>query len=150
MAWLGPLLGCSRKPKVVTIDQLKFPVIRILESSTESKNGGHAQVIVDKEGLSHIPVQSLFYVTDPLIIDSNANVLDMKDIKNEHGGLWVMINPQGQMPVQFTLLQRKETGIEAARELVANCRFLGRDLDSERTEFRRERIRKATNGEEII
>lgn len=150
MAWLGALFGCTRKPKVVTVDQLKFPVIRILESSAESKSRSHARVIVDKEGLSHIPVQSLFYVTDPLIIDSNANVLDIKDIKNEHGGFWVMIHPQGEMPVKFTLVQGKETGIEAARDLVADCAFLGRDLDSKRTEFRRERIRKATKGEEII
>lgn len=150
MAWFGSLFGCTQKPKVVTIDQLKFPVIRILESSSENQDRSQARVILDKEGLSHIPVQSLFYVTDPLIIDSNANVLDMKDIKNEHGGLWAMLHPQGEMPVKFTLVQRKETGIEAARDLVANCRFLGRDLDSQRTEFRRERIRKATNGEEII
>ena len=45
-----------------------------------------------------------------------------------------MINPSGQMPVKFTLLERKETGIEAARDLVANCRFLGRDLGSDHTD----------------
>ncbi len=161
MAWFGSLFGCTRKPKIVTIDQLTFPVIRILETremprhsggetTTESKYIGHALIIVDKKGLSHIPVQELWNVTDPLIIDSSAKVLVMKDIKNEHGGLWTMINPSGQMPVKFTLLEHKETGIEAARDLVANCRFLGNDLNGEHTELRRERIRKAVKGEEII
>ncbi len=149
VAWLGSLFGCSRKPKVVTIDQLKFPVIRILESSTESKDRSHARICDDPEDLSRIPVQSLWYVAEPLVIDSNANVFDMKEIKNQHGELWMMINPSGQMPVKFTLHEHKETGIEAARNIVANCRFLGRDLDQERTELRRERIRKATQGVEI-
>ncbi|MEQ1829411.1 MAG: WG repeat-containing protein [Pirellula sp.] len=161
MAWLGSFLGCTRKPKVVTIDQLSFPVIRILvtreepvhgdgETTTKSKYVGHALIFADKQGFSRIPVQELWNVTEPVVIDSNATVLDIRDIKNEHGGLWAMINPSGQMPVKFTLLERKETGIEAARDLVANCRFLGRDLGSDFTELRRERIRKATKGEEII
>ena len=161
MAWLGSLFGCTRKPKVMTIDQLSFPVIRILETREEPVHGdgettakskyvGHALIIVDKEGLSRIPVQELWNITDPVVIDSNATVLDIKDIKNEHGGLWAMINPSGQMPVKFTMVERKETGIEAARNLVANCTFLGRDLGSDFTEHRRERIRKATNGQEII
>ncbi len=161
MAWLGSLFGCARKPKAVTIDQLSFPVIRILETSQPPNHGdketradsqyiGHARICVDKDGLSRIPVQELWNVTNPLVIDSNANVFDIKDIKNEHGGLWVMINPSAEMPVKFTLLQHKATGIEAARDIIANCSFLGRDLDTERTELRRERIRKATKGTEII
>ena len=71
MAWIGSLFGCTRKPKVMTIDQLSFPVIRILETreepvhgdgetTTKSKYVGHARIIVDKEGLSRIPVQELF------------------------------------------------------------------------------------------
>lgn len=120
IAWLGSLFGCTRKPKVVTIDQLAFPVIRLLDTSSESERRLYAEIIVDKDRLSRIPVQDLWYVTAPLVIDSNANVLEMKDIKNEHGGLWAMINPTGQMPVTFTLLQRKETGIEVARDLIAS------------------------------
>lgn len=161
MAWLGSLFGCTRKPKVVTIDQLSFPVIRILETrerpspsdagiTTESKYIGYARIYFDKEDLSFIPVQELWNVSDPLVIDSNANVLEMKEIKNQHGGLWTMIHPQGQMPVKFTLFQRTKSGIEAARDVVASCRFLEGDLDHEHTELRRERIRKATKGEEII
>jgi hypothetical protein len=160
MAWLGSLFGCTRKPKVVTIDQLSFPVIRILETrerprhseaeiTSENKYLGYARICVDKEDLSLIPVQELWNVTQPLIIDSNANVLELKDIKNEHGGLWIMINPQAQMPVKFTLLQRKDTGIEAARDLIANCTRLGK-LNSEDSDLRRDRIRKATKFEEII
>lgn len=150
MSWLGSLLGCARKPKVVTIDQLSFPVIRILDTTTESKDRSYAQVILDKEALSRIPVQELWYVNAPVVIDSNGKVLDMKDIKNEHGGLWMMINPSSQMPVKFTLVQRNEAGIEAARDLIAECRFLGGDLDGERTELRRDLIRKAVTIEEII
>ena len=150
IAWLGSLFGCTRKPKVVTIEQLSFPVIRILDTSPEDERRLYAEIIVDKEALSRIPVQDLWYVTDPLVIDSNANVLEMKDIKNEHGGLWAMINPTAQMPVTFTLLQRKETGIEVARELIANFNFLRSDLDSNQSELRREKIRKATKIEEII
>ena len=59
-----------------------------------------------------------------------------------------MINPAGQMPVTFTLLQRKETGIEVARDLIANFSFKRSDLD--KSELRREQIRKATKIEEII
>ena len=106
----------------MTIDQLSFPVIRILvtceepvngdgETTTKSKYVSHARIIVDKEGLSHIPVQELWNVTNPIVIDSNANVIELKDIKNENGGLWMMINPSEQIPGQVTLLQRQETGI---------------------------------------
>lgn len=148
IAWLGSLYGCTRKPKVVTVDQLAFPVISLLDTSAEGERRLYAEVIVDKEALSRIPVQDLWYVTNPLVIDSNAQVLEMKDIKNEHGGLWAMINPAGQMPVTFTLLQRKETGIEVARDLIANFSFKRSDLD--KSELRREQIRKATKIEEII
>ncbi len=150
IAWLGSLFGCTRKPKVMTIEQLSYPVIRILDTSPEGERRLYAEIILDKEALSLIPVQDLWYVTNPLVIDSNANVLEMKDIKNEHGGLWAMINPTGQMPVTFTLLQRKETGIEIARDLIANFNFLRSDLDSNRSEIRRERIRRATKVDEII
>ncbi len=161
VAWLASLFGCTRKPKVVTIDQLSFPVIRILETRVKPRHSeaeitsksnyiGYARICLDKEDLSRIPVQELWNVTEPLVIDSNANVLEMKDIKNEHGGLWIMTHPSGEMPVKFTLLQRKDTGIETARDLIANCRYLEGSLDQEHTELRRERVRKATKVEEII
>jgi hypothetical protein len=86
----------------------------------------------------------------PIVIDGAARMLDMKEIKGERGGLWMMVNPNGLMPIRFTLVQRKDAGVEAARALIARSQFIGRYLDSEGTNSRRQRIEVATSMSEII
>lgn len=73
IAWLGSLYGCTRKPKVVTVDQLAFPVISLLDTSAEGERRLYAEVIVDKEALSRIPVQDLWYVTRAIARQSTVN-----------------------------------------------------------------------------
>ena len=147
LAWLGSLLGCNRKPKVVKVDQLSFPVIRVFE---DAKNSVFIEAIENKEDLSFMSTgYGLLDAHAPLVIDSNANICEMTDIKTRYFGLWVLIRPTGQQPFHFTLIQRKESGIKAAQGLIANCRFFG-NLDEKRSELRREQIRKATKVEEII
>ncbi len=85
-----------------------------------------------------------------IVVDGTAKIFEMKGIIVERGGLWMMLNPTGQMPVRFTLLHRRDSGIAPARSLIANCKYLGRDLDDEHTELRRDRIRLAKDMADIL
>lgn len=150
-AWLGSLFGCTRKPTVVTIDQLTFPVVRIFGTSTERKISSYTEVVANKEDLSYASMDFLGDAVDtnsPIVIDSNANIVDMKNMKLYHGGLWIMIYPTSQQRFHFTLVKRKETGIEASRNLIVKC--LRRGWDGERQELRCERIRQASTMEEMM
>ena len=156
-AWAGALLGCSREPVVVPAASLTFPVVLITGGAAASNALPHrARVFASLDQLSHMRVE-LYSVTSsktsaeaPKVIDANAQVLDMMNIEGEHGGLWIMANPTGMMPIRFTLVRREQTGIGPARDLIAAAEFLGHDLDSERKELRSERIRKATSMAEVM
>jgi len=74
----------------------------------------------------------------------------MKDMKGDRSGLWMMANPTGLMPIDFTLFQRKQTGLEAARTIIAKSKYQGPDLDEERRTLRTERILRAKSMAEII
>lgn len=146
VAWLGSLFGCTRKPKVVKIDQLSFPVVRIFETST---NSIFVEAVSNKEDLSYMSVgYGSFDTNPPIVIDSNANFFDMKDIKMCYFGLGAMISPTSRQRFQFTLLQRKETGIEASRNLIV--KYLMRGRDEEHQKLRCERIRQASTMEEMM
>jgi hypothetical protein len=54
------------------------------------------------------------------------------------------------MPIQFTLVRHPKSGIEAARTLLETCDYLGRDLDGDRAQLRRKRIRQAQTMADII
>ncbi len=156
-AWAGALLGCSREPVVVPAASIAFPVVLITGGAAASNALPHrARVFANFDQLSHMRVE-LYSVTSsktsaeaPKVIDANAQVLDMMNIEGEHGGLWIMANPTGMMPIRFTLVRREQTGIGPARDLIAASDFLGHDLDSERKELRSERIRRATSMAEVI
>ena len=146
VAWLGSLIGCTRKPKVVKIDQLSFPVIRIFETST---NLSYIEAVANKEDLSYMSIgYDLLDTHSPIVIDSNANILDMKDIKARYFGLGVLIRPTSQQPFHFTLVQRREIGFEASRKLIVKYLLLGRD--EEKKKLRSERIRQASTMEEMM
>ncbi len=147
-AWLVSLFGCTRKPVVVPIDQLSFPVVRIFGTSTDSS---YTEAVANKEDLSYASMDFLGDAVDtnsPIVIDSNANIVDMKDIKLYYGGLGIMINPTSQQRFHFTLVQRKETGIDASRNLIV--KFLMRGRNEEYQKLRCERIRQASTMDEMI
>jgi hypothetical protein len=155
-AWMGSLLGCSSGPVVVPVDSLTFPVVLVTGTRPTLFVAHVARVVVDKEDLSRMRSELYSGLSDtaatdpPIVIDAAAKVADMTQIKGEHGGLWMMAHPTGMMPIRFTLVQRKDQGIEAARALIADCEFLGHDLDAERRQSRSERIRRATSMAEIV
>jgi hypothetical protein len=119
-AGLGTLFGCDRKPVTVPVSSLFAS-----RSSTMLSN-------------------------PPTVLDSAANIFEMKEIKAGRSGLWMMINPQGLMPFSFTLVKHKDTGTNAAQALIAECEYIGRDLDNERRDLRATRIRQANTMAEII
>ena len=155
-AWAGSLLGCSRAPVVVPMEGLTYPVVLITGTRPTLGVAHVARVVMDKEDLSHMRSELYSGLSDteatdpPIVIDTTANISDMTQIKGEHGGLWMMAHPTGMMPITFTLIQRKLQGIEAARALIADCVYLGHDLDTERSQLRSERIRRATSMVEIV
>lgn len=155
-AWAGTLIGCSRAPVVVPVDSLKFPVVLITGTRPTLAVAHIARVVVDKEDLSRMRSELYSGLSDttatdpPIVIDAAANLADMTQIKGEHGGLWMMTHPTGMMPITFTLIQRKQTGVEAARALIADCEYIGPDLDKERRQLRSERIRRAASMAQIV
>lgn len=155
-AWASSLLGCSREPVVVPASSLSFPVVLIIGSAPSSSLPHRARVMADLDELSHMRVELYSQTSSktsaeaPKVIDAKAQLLDMMNIEGEHGGLWIMAHPSGQMPIRFTLVRRKEQGIAAARALIADCEFLGHDLDSDRKQLRSERIRGAETMAEVM
>ena len=155
-AWMGSLLGCNRAPVVVPVDSLTYPAVLITGTRPTLFVAHLARVVVDREDLSRMRSELFSGLSDttatdpPIVIDSNAKLADMTQIKGEHGGLWMMAHPTGMMPIQFTLIQRKQQGVEEARKLIADCEYIGPDLDKERRQLRSERIRRATSMAEIV
>lgn len=152
----GLLAGCSQQPASVPVESLAFPVVLITGTSPRGTLPSRARIVVNKEDLGLMRVLLYTELTDtvlsdpPIVIDSAARMLDMKDIKGKHGGLWMMVNPNGLMPIRFTLIRRKETGFETARATIARSRFIGRSLDSEGIARRRAGIAAATSMSAVI
>ena len=150
------ILGCDAPPVNVSIDSLSFPAVLFTRSLARGALPCHATRVEAKEHLSLMRLEIYSTISDrtiseaPIIIDGAAKIFEMKDIIGERGGLWMMVNPTGQMPIRFTLSPRRETGIAAARSLISNCKYLGRDLDNERTELRRDQIRLAKDMTDIL
>jgi hypothetical protein len=150
------LAGCSREPEVVPVGSLAFPVVLITGTNPSNALPHRAKVIADASELGRMRVEQYSTLTDttisdpPIVIDSAASIFDMKDIEGEHGGLWMMANPTGMMPIRYKLVRREPSGIEPARTLIANCKYLGGDLDQDRRELRSERIRRAGSMAEIM
>lgn len=155
-AWISSLLGCGRKPTVVQVDDLSFPVVLIVGTSAKSPIPSSAKVIPNKAELSRMRVELYSPLTDttisdpPIVIDFSGATFEMNNIQGENGGLWIMANPTGQMPIRFTLSHRKESGIESARALITRCKYLGYDLDQDRKLLRCERIKQAESMTTIM
>jgi hypothetical protein len=155
-AGLGTLFGCDRKPVTVPVSSLSFPVLVIFAASTPSSTWRRAEICLTTEDLGLMRVDlfasrsSTMLSNPPTVLDSAANIFEMKEIKAGRSGLWMMINPQGLMPFSFTLVKHKDTGTNAAQALIAECEYIGRDLDNERRDLRATRIRQANTMAEII
>jgi hypothetical protein len=158
-AWLasiGWLCACSRETPVETIDSLNFPVILVVGTSAKQTVPSQAEVIENKHALSQMRVGLYSTLSDttlsasPIVIDSTEAVFQMRKIKGEHGGAWMMLNPNGLMPIRFDLIRAQKGGIDAARAVLENCTYLGRDLDTDRTALRQTRIRQAKNMVEVM
>jgi hypothetical protein len=145
-------MGCAAKPAVVPVEKLTFPVVLIyrdqktLECSQTEFNSDAAEL-----GLMGVQHYLFLPESEPLyVVDSSGRVCEMREIKGQHGGLWLMANPSGLMPIKFTLVERKETGTEAARQLLLSCKYLGRDVDRNATAKLRDAVAKATTVGEMI
>jgi hypothetical protein len=155
VAWSGSS-GCEGKPAVVTTESLSFPVVLITGTATGGELPSRADVVVSKEDLGQMRVGIFSPLTDttrsdpPIVIDSTGLVCEMRDLKGQRGGFWMMANPTGLMPITFTLIRRRESGIAAARQLITGCSYLGPDLDEERRKQRCERIGQAGSMDVIM
>ena len=154
---LAALLGaCHQAPKVVPLKDVAFPAVLIIGSSARDQVAHAADIEPNQRDLSLMRVETYLGIGDqtlsdpPIVIDSNARIYYMTEIKGQHGSLWMMMNPTGLMPLTFKLVERKEQGLDAARTLISACEYLGRDLDSERRVARVQRMAKATSMAEII
>lgn len=149
------LLGCHREPKPVPVSKLAFPVILVVGTKPNNEVAHEANVMANADELSHMRVERYGALSDtdrndpPIVIDANAAIYDMKEIKGAHGAMWMMINPTGMMPIQFKLIPREESGISAARDLVLACRFFDYVMDSDQLNERREHVRLADTMQEI-
>lgn len=149
------LLGCHREPKAVPVTSLSFPVVLVTGTRPSHELPHRARVLANAGQLGHMRVELYSALTDttahdpPIVIDSRAAVFEMKEIQGEHGGMWMMANPTGMMPVRFKLMPRGDGGIVAARAIVAACDHFEYVMDSEQRDQRRERIRRAGSMAEI-
>ena len=149
------LLGCKGEPKPDPVSRLSFPVVLVTGTKPNNEVAHRARVMASADELGHMRVELYSGLSDPtrndppIVIDSKAAIYDMKEIKGEHGGLWMMANPTGMMPIQFKLVPREESGLEVARTLVLACTYLDYVMDSDQREQRRERIRRAVSMQEI-
>jgi hypothetical protein len=157
-ALMSVLPGCQRRPAPpvpVAVDSLSFPVVIVTGTHPSRIIPARADVAMDRQELGRMRTETYARINDktvsdpPIVIDMAAAAFDMKDIKGQRGGLWMMANPTSRMPIAFTLIRRKESGIAAARTIIAASTYLGRDFDEERTALRRQRVRQAQTMAEI-
>lgn len=149
------LLGCKGEPKPVPVGSLSFPVVLITGTKPNNEVAHRARVMANADELGHMRVELYSTLSDtenndpPIVIDAKAVIYDMKEIKGEHGSLWMMANPTGRMPIQFKLIPREENGLEAARAIAAACEYFEYVMYSEERDRRREHIRRAGSVTEI-
>ena len=147
--------GCDSAPVAVSLDRLSFPVIIVTGTNTSNILPYRAEVVSNGEELGRMSQETYARINDttqtdpPIVIDRSGAAYDMKDIKGEHGGLWMMANPTSRMPIHFTLFRRREAGLDAARAIIAKSKYLGPDIDEERTKLRAARILLAKSIAEI-
>lgn len=145
------LAACSPAPKVVPVEGIAFPVVLITSQDPTNAAPHRADIETSARDLSLMRVERYSTLASPpIVIDSNARIYDMNEIEGAHGGLWMMVNPTGLMPITFQLTERREQGPDAARGLISACEFLGRDIDSERRVARVARLASVQTIPEMI
>lgn len=145
------LAACAQAPKVVPVEDIAFPVVLITGQTPTNAAVHRADIELGPRDLSLMRVERYSTLASPpIVIDSNARIYDMNEIKGAHGGLWMMVNPTGLMPITFKLTERREQGLDVARALISACEFLGRDIDSERREARVARLASVQSMPEMI
>jgi len=155
-AILGSLLGCSREPEIVPVESLSFPAILVIGIAPAGTKYCHARIVRDKDELGRMGLTVFSALSDtdssdvPIVLDSGASAFEMRNIKGEKGGPWMMLDPNGTMPIQFTMVRHAKAGVEAARTRLESCNFLGRDLDPDIVQLRRQLIRQAQSMAEIV
>jgi len=146
------LMGCAAKPSVVPVEKLTFPVVLIYRDQ-KTLESSKTEFNANAEDLGLMKVQRYLSLpeSEPLyVIESSGRVCEMREIQGQRGGLWLMANPSGLMPIKFTLIERKETGTEAARTLLLSCKYLGRDVDQDAIDQLRAAVEKAATAGDMI
>lgn len=153
---LPGLAACRSEPSEVAVEALTFPVVRMFGHDQKGQLPCQADVMEDRRQLARFRVSIYSELTDrthsdpPIIIDATGQVLRMDKIEGEHGTLWMMVNPNGMMPVRFTLLRERSSGLAAAKTRLAACRFLGSGHDHDVMTRRRTDIRDADSMGRIL
>ena len=149
-------VGCADQPPVVTVvpvDKLAFPVVLIYrDQKTGNCSAAEFHSNAADLGLMGVQRYSFLPASEPLfVIDSSGRVCEMRDIQGQRGGLWLMLNPTGLMPIKFTLVERQETGIKAARTLLLSCKYLALGMKGQDADDRvREAIGEAATVGDMI
>ncbi|MCZ8163884.1 MAG: hypothetical protein O9315_17915 [Beijerinckiaceae bacterium] len=150
------LVGCSQPAVEVAPESLAFPVVLVTGIGGNGKMPCRADVVHARDHLSRMRLSLYSELSDrslsgpPIVVDASAQIFEMHNIVGERGGLWMMANPNGMMPIRFSLIRRKDGGISPVRDLLAGCRFPGRVADDDTLTRRRNDIRKATAMAGII
>ena len=152
-------VGCADKPPVVPVvtavpvANLTFPVVLIhRDQTTGACSKAEFNSNAEDLGLMGVQRYSQLAPSEPLlVIDSSGRVCEMRDIQGQRGGLWLMANPTGLMPIKFTLVERQETGIKAARTLLQSCKYLAHATQGPDADDRvREAIGKAATVGDML
>jgi hypothetical protein len=153
---LAGLAACSSEPPEVAVEALTFPVVRMFGHDQQGRLPCQADVMADRHQLARFRVGIYSELTDrtisapPIVIDATGQVLRMEKIEGERGTVWMMVNPNGMMPVRFVLLRARPSGLAAAKALLAECRFLGSGHDHDVMARRRTEIRDAEGMAPIL
>lgn len=140
------LCGCDRPDAAVVPEtpraELRFPVILVWTDST----------VQIKSAVNGLKTMHVNYVTgshpQPVVIDSDLKIHDMNGLHTTKSGLGLMLNPNGTVPIEFQLTPHARQGLDAARQLIRSCNWLGGDSDE--VENKRDAIGEATSLEQMI
>ncbi len=138
--------GCDRPAAPVATRppqaDLRFPVIVVW-------TGESLFVETPEEGLKKM---NFNYVTgtraQPVVIDSDLKIYDMKNLQTTMSGIGLMIKSGGTVPIKFELAPHAKQGLDVARHLIIDCKWLGGDSDT--AEKKRIAIADATTVDQMI
>lgn len=121
---------------------LRYPAILVW-------TGVFARTESATEGFKTMNVNTvLSHREQPVVIDSDLKIYDMADLKTTANGFKIMLNPNSHVPITFKLKPRQSQGLEAARKLLLDCQWIGKDAGN--VDETKLAIQKATTAAEII